>query len=126
MKAKRFLIFGSTIIIALIVIVGGYLLFTPKSQKGHIDAQKIVTAIHAYNDKLKSQNQPLPETISLQQLIAQGFLKSEDVNAFNGMDVTVSLAIDEANPQQVLMRAKMPDGIQIVALADGSIQQVAK
>jgi hypothetical protein len=124
MKAKRFLLFAAGIIIA--AIVGCYFFVVLKPQTGHLDAKKITAAVQAYSSKMKSQNQTLPPSVSLQELITKGFLKHEDVSAFDGMEVTVYLAVDETTPQAVLMRARLSDGSQIVALADGSIQQVAK
>ena len=47
-----------------------------------------------------------------------------DVNGFAGMEITLSA--DEARPQEVLIRAHLADGHEIVALADGSVQQVPK
>jgi len=124
MKTKRFLIFATSITVA--AIISGYLFVILKPQTGHLDAKKITAAVQAYSRKMKSQNQTLPPSVSLQELITKGFLKHEDVGAFDGMEVTVYLAMDETTPQAVLMRARLSDGSQIVALADGSVQQVAK
>ena len=38
------------------------------------------------------------------------------------MKVSVTLAVDPQNLRQVLMRARLPYGIEIVALNDGSVQ----
>jgi hypothetical protein len=123
MKMKRFLIFATAIILA--AIVGCYVFVIQKPQKGHLDALKITAAIHAYSSKMKSENQPLPTTISLQELIAKGFLKHEDVSAFDGWNVTVSLtASADMYPQSILMSAQSSDGHQIVVMADGSVQSV--
>ena len=121
---KRLLIFAAAIILA--AIVGCLILIVQKPQKGHLDAGKITAAMHAYSSKMKSEEQPLPPTIPLQELVARGFLKHEDVSAFDGMEVTVYLTVDDTNSQAVLMRVQLPDGNQVVALTDGSIQQVAK
>jgi hypothetical protein len=124
MKTKRFLIF--TAVIALAVILGCCLFVILKPQSGHLDAAKITAAIHDYSSKMKSENQPLPPTISLQELIAKGFLKHEDVSAFDGWSVTVSLTADDAYPQSILMTATSSKGERMLVMADGSIQQVAK
>jgi hypothetical protein len=124
MKTKRFLICASTIVIALTTIIGCYLFFTSKPQSNHLDAAKITSAINAYSSKMKSENQSLPPTISLQELIAKGFLKHEDVAAFDGWNVTVSLTADDSDPQSILMTAQSSDGHKIIVVADGSIQSV--
>jgi uncharacterized protein YxeA len=122
MKAKKILIIT---VVAAMAIIGGFFFFS-KPQKGHFDNGKFMAAIHAYCSDAKEHNNTLPSSISLQELIARGFLKDADVNAFDGMKVTVYLTVDEKDPQAVLMRAQSSDGSQIVALADGSVQQVAK
>ncbi|MBI3853835.1 MAG: hypothetical protein HY298_26720 [Verrucomicrobia bacterium] len=124
MKTKRFLIFATPITVA--AIISGYLFVILKPQTGHLDGKKITAAVQAYSGKMKLQNQNVPPSVSLQELITKGFLKHEDVSAFDGMEVTVYLAVDETNPQAVLMRARLSDGGQIGALADGSIHQVSK
>jgi hypothetical protein len=123
MKMKKILI---VTVVAATTIISGFFFVVSKSQKGHFNAEKLTAAIHAYSLDAKEHNSNLPFSISLQELIIKGFLKHEDVSAFDGMKVTVYLNVDEATPQAVLMRAQLPDGNQIVALADGSVQQVAK
>jgi hypothetical protein len=123
MKAKKILIF---IGVAAIAIISGFFFIVSKPQKGHFNAGKITTAIHAYCRDAKECNNNLPSSISLQELITKRFLKHEDVSAFDGMEVTVYLTVDDTTPQAVLMNARLSDGSQIVALADGSVQQVAK
>jgi hypothetical protein len=122
MKMKRLLIFITVIILA--AIVGYFEILKP--QTGHLDAKKITAAIHAYSSKMKSENQTLPPSISLQELIAKGFLKHGDVSVFDGWNVIVSLTLDETNPQpqSVLMTAQSSDGRQIIVLGDGSIQSL--
>jgi hypothetical protein len=123
MKTKKILIFT---VVAVMTIISGFFFIVSKPQKGHFNAGKITTAIHAYCRNAKEHNNNLPSSISLQELITKGFLKHEDVRAFDGMEATVYLTVDDATPQAVLMSARLSDGSQIVALADGSVQQVAK
>ena len=52
----------------------------------------------------------------------QGLLTSNAVAGFAGMKVTVTLGLDPQNLRQVLMRARQPNGEEIVALNDGSVQ----
>jgi hypothetical protein len=122
MKTKRFLIFAAVTILA--IIVGCLVFVIQKPQKGRLNAEKITAAIQAYAGKVKSENQSLPPTISLQELIVKGFLKNEDVSAFDGWNVTVSLTNSEMYPQAILMSAQSPDGHQIAVLADGSVQSI--
>ena len=113
-------------VVAAMAIICGFFFIVSKSQKGHFNAEKLTAAIHSYSLDAKEHNSNLPSSISLQELITRRFLKHEDISAFDGMQVTVYLSVDEATPQAVLMRAQLSDGSQIVALADGSVQQVAR
>jgi hypothetical protein len=122
MKTKRFLICAVAIILAAIVICYSFVMLKPQKEnsnlRNHYYAEKIVAAAHVYSSQMKSENQTLPPTISLQELIAKGFLKHEEVSPFgeNGIAVTIYLKVDETNPQAVLMHAQSSsDGWQIVA-----------
>ena len=64
----------------------------------------------------------MPDTVSLRELVSGGYISAADVHAFDGMDVTISLKTDEADPQAILMRARSPDGSVTVLMADGSVQ----
>jgi len=123
MKMRKILIING---VAAMAIISGFFFIVSKSQKSHFNAEKLTAAIHAYSLDAKQHNNSLPSSISLQELITKGFLKHEDVSAFDGMQVTVYSTVDDTTPQAVLMRAQLSDGSQIVALADGSVQQVAK
>jgi len=59
----------------------------------------------------------------LQDLLQGGYLTTNDVRAFEGMDVIFSTQADVTRPQMILARARMPDGQFICLLADGSVQQ---
>ena len=39
------------------------------------------------------------------------------------MEVSVSTSVDENLPDSVVIRARQPDGTEMVLLADGSVQQ---
>ena len=61
--------------------------------------------------------------ISLHDLVREGYLKRDDVRAFEGIDVAFSSSkAGESNPQMILARAHMPDGQTLVLLNDGSVQ----
>lgn len=90
------------------------------------DASKLISAVRAYSmDKVK-KGQAVPDTMPLSELVKGGFITAEDVRTFDGMDVTFYLTIDATNPQEVLIRVKLPDGEQMVVLVDGSVKQLPK
>lgn len=66
----------------------------------------------------------MPLSVSLSELVKGGYLFSNSVSAFDGMDTKVWLK-GTASPQSILMSANLADGSIVAALADGSIQQLS-
>ncbi|HPC51605.1 MAG TPA: hypothetical protein PLV05_00720 [Verrucomicrobiota bacterium] len=75
-----------------------------------------------FSRDLTARGQPLPPTVSRRELVSGGYIAAANLRAFDGMDVTISLTADEARPQEILIRVRMPDGSVTALLADGSIQ----
>ncbi len=103
-----------------------YLAIPTSAPPPKVDGLKITGAAIAYTRSLIARKQPIPKTVSLDELVAQGFLKPADVAAFQGMQATLSLVSDASNPQYALMRVQMPDGSDFVLLADGTTKQIAR
>jgi hypothetical protein len=118
---KRILL---TTIMAAVVLVTAWFIYDTffGAPPGQVNAAKIMNAANAYAQGLKEQGKTVPAAVNLKELIAQGLLAPNDVSGFAGMDVTVSLVMDRSH-QDVLMRARLPDGQEIVAFTDGSVQQ---
>ena len=106
---------------AILVAVSAVYLRSPSHPTQHVDAAKLLVAARTYADDLKAQNLPVPSSVSLHDLIARNLVTEADVSGFAGTEVTVSLTADESRPQDVLIRARMDDGHEVVALADGSV-----
>jgi len=94
-------------------------------QPGHVDALKILTAARTYTANLRAEGLPVPASVSLQELINRRLLTASDVSGFTGMEVTINLSADDTRPQDILIRAHLEDGQEIVTLADGSVQQLS-
>jgi hypothetical protein len=90
------------------------------------DFARLPPAIHQYCRDRISRGQPPPPAITVKDLVAGKYISAEDAHAFDGMDLNIYAVVDETEPQAILVRARMPDGTQIVALADGSIQALSK
>jgi hypothetical protein len=118
---KRILL---TTIMAAVLLVTAWFIYDTffGAPPGRVNTAKIMNAANAYAQGLKTQGKTVPATVNLKDLIAQGLLAPNDVSGFAGMDVTVSLVIDRSH-QDVLLRARLPDGQEIVAMTDGSVQQ---
>ena len=83
---------------------------------------KLITALQSYSRDRVSHGQPLPASVTLRDLANGGYLSTNDVQAFDGMNVTFYPARDTAtDAQAILIRVRMPDGSQVVGKADGSI-----
>jgi hypothetical protein len=88
-----------------------------------INAVALLSAARAHTQDLQSRDLPVPELIPMEDLILGGWLKEEDVAALANARVWIASNPDETRPQQVLVRVQLSPTEEIVALADGSVQQ---
>ncbi len=65
----------------------------------------------------------MPASLNLGDLIRGGYIGTNDIPRFDGGDVTFYPNVGILDAKAVLVQVRMPDGRQIVVLADGSIQQ---
>ncbi|MBE7501183.1 MAG: hypothetical protein HS113_12920 [Verrucomicrobiales bacterium] len=110
--------------LAAIVLLGTVLDMVFRPDTRPINLAKVLAASERYRGELEAAGQPVPQTVSLGALLERGWLRTEDLPGFAGLEVEVALQPDPARPQDVLMRARFPDGDELVALADGSVQRV--
>ncbi len=125
MNTKRNVV---VVLLATLLILGGgmtYLYLTGDSS-GKVDASKIVSAAWSYSGDLRIKGRPVPESVTLEELIKLGFLAESDVSGFAGMEVSVNLHADPKRPKDVLLRARLQDGTELVTLADGTVQPAGK
>ena len=110
-----------------LLVAGGmvYLLTEGEPSPRKVDGPKIIAAGRAYTHEMVSRKLPIPNSVSVNDLVAHGYLKSADVAAFQGLDATLSLTSDASRPDFVIMRVKMLDGSDLVLLQDGSVREVA-
>jgi hypothetical protein len=126
MKIRRFIFIVCSLVAAAVVICVVVVFHWQRSQPVFKDAPKLTAAVHAFSQDLASRGKSLPESVSLRELISGGYVATNDVHAFDGMDVTISLSASDAYPQSILIHVRMPDGTQIVALSDGSVMGLPK
>ncbi len=91
-----------------------------------MDASKLITAVQAFSRDRMDEALPIPETLTLRELIASGFLATNDAVAFEGMEVTFLMNADLSRPRETMIRVKMRDGSQLVLLANGEVQKVPR
>lgn len=110
--------------LAAIVLLGTVLDMVIRPDPRPVNLARVLAASERYRAELEAAGQPVPDTVSLGALLERGWLRAEDIPGFAGLEVEVALRPDPARPQDVLMRARFPDGDELVALADGSVQRV--
>lgn len=122
--AKRISI-AVAVLTGLVLLAAAIYAFLGVSSTPPINGLKIIAAAHAYTQALRLSHVPVPHTVSLQSLVNQKLLLPADLGPFQGMDGSISLTADpKEGAQAVLMRVHMPDGADLVLLADGSAQEV--
>jgi hypothetical protein len=86
--------------------------------------QKLIAAVKSYSRDHISHGKPLPDSLTLRDLVSGGYMTTNDVQALDISDATFYPAADMRDPKAVLVRLRMADGRQITTLADGSVQQL--
>ena len=110
------------VVALLIAVVAAILLIYVKAPVAQVDAPKIFAAAQNYTRDLTKQGLVIPNSVDLKELIARGYLQASDVAGFAGCDVTVALIANSNDPRSVLMRARFPDGQELLTMGNGSIQ----
>ena len=126
MKTRRLIALASSLIAVAIVACVALTSYWQRQQPVLRDASKLVAAVQAFSRDRTAAGQPLPASVSLRELIGSGYVAASDMQAFDGMEVTISLVADETRPQEILIRVRLPDGRVIAQLADGSVQQLPR
>ncbi|HTL59399.1 MAG TPA: hypothetical protein VL361_27255 [Candidatus Limnocylindrales bacterium] len=113
--------------IALVVIaVLAASAYWENEQRPFVNGPKLMSAVRAFSRDQVARGLPLAAEISLQDLIRGGYVTTNDVRGFEGMELAFFPQADDTNAQQVLARARMSDGDFICLLSDGSVQQISR
>jgi hypothetical protein len=126
MKIRRVLVIASAGIALVVVLVLAVSAHWEHQQIPFQNAPKLISALQAFSRDQAAAGRRLPPEVSLQDLLRGGYLTTNDVRAFEGMDVAFSTQAEESRPEMILARARMPDGQFICVLADGSVQGVSR
>jgi len=93
-----------------------------------LPTERLVAAVEAFARDRKATNAVVPVTVSLQELVAGGYLASDGMCALTGRDATVSVtAVNATNvdPSAAWIRVRALK-YDTCLMADGSIQGVAR
>ena len=124
MKFKRYAILA---LLGVALVIGICFAFQAYWQRKQpvFDAAKLMSALQGFAHDREARGQPLPASLNLQDLISGKYLGTNDVVAFQGVEVTFSTTTDETRPQDILARAHLPNDSDVVLLGDGSAQVLA-
>jgi hypothetical protein len=123
---KRRLILIAGLLVAVAVLVSAALVSHWQHLQTFKNLPKVVLAAQTYWRDKVAHGEPLPASVSIQDLVASRYVSAEDVREFDGVDVTVYPMTNNPDPQSILIRVRLPDGTQTVALGGGSIQSLPK
>ncbi len=94
-----------------------------KDQLEHFqDLPALLSARQAFSEDLAKQGQRVPPSVSLGELVSRGYISTNSVRAFEGMETKIWLSASPGILDSVVMSARLPDGTVNAALADGSVQ----
>jgi hypothetical protein len=126
MKTQRLLILAGASIAALVILSLVVPAYWEHRQRPFLNGHKLIAALRAFARDQGAGGRRLPPEVSLQDLLRGGYLATNEVGAFEGMDLTFNTQADDSNPQMILAHARTPDGQFICLLADGSVQQLSR
>jgi hypothetical protein len=126
MNIRRLLVIACAGLALVVVLALAWSAYWEHKQTPFQNAPKLISALQAFSRDQAAAGRRLPPEISLQDLLRGGYLATNDVRAFEGMEVTFSTQADESHPQMILARARTPDGQLICLLADGSVQGLSR
>ena len=126
MKIRRLLIIACAGIAIMVIVALAGSAYWERKQRPFQNAPKLISALQGFSRDQIARGQRFPPEISLQDLLRGGYLTTNDVRAFEGMEVTFSTQADDSHPEMFLAYARTPDGQFICALADGSVQQLSR
>jgi hypothetical protein len=78
-------------------------------------------AVQAFVSSRKAGSNTVPATATFDELVAGGYLHSNDVAAFGGKQVVVFIGVDGSTPAAAYLRVHLTDSRDVVENADGSI-----
>jgi len=103
-----------------------YLSLTSKDTNTRFNGAALVAAARAYTRDLQARQQPIPKSVTLEQLVSLHFLQPAEIEAFRGFNATIVLTTDAKDPQAVLMQVRLPDGGEVRLLGNGNVVQMER
>jgi hypothetical protein len=123
MNARRLLALAGVAIAVMVAVALAVFAYWERKQPVFNNAPKLITALQAFSSDKAARHLQMPPAISLQDLVGGGYLTTNDVAAFDGMDVTFFAQLGESSPASILAiaRPRASDGQVTCLMADGSV-----
>lgn len=116
---------ASIVVVILLGVVGLIYLGTNRLPKQG-QWQRVFSAMRIYQEQMMKAGQPVPESMSPQDLIERKLLSASDGVGLEGVKIRLVATPKLRDPTAVLAEVIMPDGTRLAALADGSAQMLPK
>jgi len=126
MNIRRIIVIVSLLVVVAVLASVALVVHWQHSEQTFKILPTLAAAERRYVDDHVSRGQPLPASVTLRDLAGAGYISADDVRSLDGAEVTFYPTVTNATPQAVLVRVRMSDGSEIVALADGSVQEEPK
>ena len=123
MKIRRLILIAALLMVVAALVSWLLVVHWEHSEQMFKILPKLAAAEQHYLRDLLSRGQPLPDTVTLRDLVSAGYISTDDVRSLDSADVTFYPTVTGANPGEILVRVRMSDGIETDAMADGSVQQ---
>src|SRR5215468_1802783 len=99
MKTLRHLMVALAGVVLVVVVVLAASTYWERKQTPFQNAPKLISALRAFSREQAAGGRQLPSAVSLQDLLRGGYLTTNDVRAFEGMEVRFSTQSDDTHPQ---------------------------
>ena len=126
MNTRRLTVIAGSLVAVAIVAFLAIAAYWQGRQPVLQNASRLVAGLQAFSRDQAAHGRALPASVTLRELVKGGYIAAADVRAFGNTEVTISLIVDETRPQDILIRARLPDGRVIAMFGDGSSQQLAR
>jgi hypothetical protein len=123
MKARRLLFLAGTAVVVVLALALALSAYSERKQPLFTNAPELIAGLRAFSHDRVTRGVSMPREVSLQDLVAGGYLTTNDVVAFDGIDVIFFTGTSETTPQAILAVARpLTEDKQITCLfADGSV-----
>lgn len=129
MKKKRIIVLGVLAALVVVYVISILPNFRHRAEWNRTVAALQSVPVERLNTAARTfarDQKVTGTTVPLRHLLSAGYLRPEDVRGLEEKDVAISLTAKETTPAEALIRVRASDGSDIVLMADGSIQKMAR